>query len=130
MPRGIQLKRNTKGLRPLNTIPADEARAIRSKGGQVRAEQQKQERTVRDIIRKIMESYPQLSEEEAALVASMGLEADGLDNLTLGVLLQVKNMRDGHIGAFEMLMEQGGYIEPHEQKSFVPVTIINNIPRE
>jgi len=130
MPRGIQLKRNTKGLRPLNTIPTDEARAIRSKGGQARAEQQRQERTVRDTIRKIMEAHPQLSAEEAALVVSMGLDADGIDNLTLGVILQVKNMRDGHIGAFKMLMEQGGYIESQSIQTPIPVTIVDDIPRE
>ena len=62
-----------------------------------------------------MEAHPQLSEEEAAPIVSMGLEAEGIDDLTLGVILQVKNMRDGHIGAFEMLMEQGGYVEPRDQ---------------
>ena len=130
MPKGVQENRNTSGLRPLNTLSEEEARAIRSKGGQVRAEQQKQEKTLRNIIRKIMESRPELTDEESAMLHQMGIDAEGIDNLTLGVLQQVKNMRGGALGAFEMLMTQGGYIEQTDPKASSPVTIINDIPQE
>lgn len=130
MPKGVQENRNTSGLRPLNTLSEEEARAIRSKGGQVRAEQQKQEKKLRDIIREIMKVCPTLTDEEWAMVTRMGLEAEGIDNLTLGVLQQVKNMREGGLGAFEMLMTQGGYIEQTDSKAVSPVTIIDDIPRE
>lgn len=131
MPKDVQQpKRNTSGLRPLNTMSEEEARAIRSKGGQARAEQQRQERTLKSIIRKIMESKPTLSDEEQALLYKMGVDEEDIDNLTLGVLQQVQNMRSGAIGAFEMLMTQGGYAEQTENRASSPVTIINDIPKE
>lgn len=130
MPKGVQENRDTSGLRPLNTRPEEEARAIRSKGGQASAEQRKQEKTLRSIIRKIMEACPELTDEEQAMLIRMGIDSEIIDNLTLGVLQQVKNMREGGLGAFEMLMTQGGYIEQSDSRSSSPVNIINDIPRE
>jgi len=130
LPKGVQDNRNTSGLRPLNTLSEEEAHAIRSKGGQVRAEQQRQEKTLRNIIRKVMDARPELTDEETAMLYRMGISAEDVDNLTLGVLQQVKNMREGAIGAFEMLMTQGGYVEPNDPRAVSPVTIINDIPRE
>lgn len=42
---------NDKNLKNLNDRPADEARAIRSKGGKARAEKARERETMRDIIR-------------------------------------------------------------------------------
>lgn len=119
------------GLRPLNTLSEEEAQAIRSKGGQARAAQLKEEKTLRTIIRKILDARPELTDEENALLVRMGVtDKESIDNFTLGVIQQVKNMREGGLGAFEMLMTQGGYIEQVDARSVSPVTIINDIPKE
>lgn len=39
-------------------------------------------------------------------------------------------MREGGISAFEMLMEQGGYVERTDARASSPVTIVNDIPKE
>ena len=75
-----------------------------------------------------MDAQPELSAEEDALLIRMGISKEKIDNFTLGVLQQVKNMREGGLGAFEMLMEQGGYIDRTDTNAESPVTIINDIP--
>ena len=77
-----------------------------------------------------MDAQPELTAEEDALLIRMGISKEKIDNLTLGVLQQVRNMREGGISAFEMLMEQGGYVERTDARAGSPVTIVNDIPKE
>ena len=128
MPKKTQENRNMSGLRPLDTLSEEEAFAIRSKGGRASAAKREEERTLKSIIRKIMDAQPELSAEEDALLIRMCISKEKIDNFTLGVLQQVKNMREGGLGAFEMLMEQGGYIDRTDTNAESPVTIINDIP--
>jgi len=130
LPKKKQENRNTSGLRSLRDLPPEEAFAIRSKGGRANAAKREEEKTLKSIIRKIMDAQPELTAEEDALLIRMGISKEKIDNLTLGVLQQVRNMREGGISAFEMLMEQGGYVERTDARAGSPVTIVNDIPKE
>lgn len=54
MPKGIQQNRNTSGLRPLNTIPEDEARSIQAKGRKANAQKYRAQKEVQEIARAVL----------------------------------------------------------------------------
>lgn len=54
MPKGIQDNRDTSGLRPLNTIPEDEAKAIRSKGGKAAQQKRRAQLQAQEIARAVL----------------------------------------------------------------------------
>ena len=76
MPKKTQENRNMSGLRPLDTLSEEEAFAIRSKGGKASAAKREEERTLKSIIRKIMDAQPELSAEEDALLIRMGISKE------------------------------------------------------
>jgi hypothetical protein len=55
VPTGQQKQhRDTSGLRPLNTVPEEEARAIRSKGGKASQQKRRMQLQVQEIARAVL----------------------------------------------------------------------------
>lgn len=54
MSKGKQDNRNTSGLRPLNTIPAEEAAEIRSKGGKASQQKRRSQLQIQEIARAVL----------------------------------------------------------------------------
>lgn len=76
MPKKKQENRNTSGLRSLRDLSPEEAFAIRSKGGRANAAKREEEKTLKSIIRKIMDAQPELTAEEDALLIRMGISKE------------------------------------------------------
>ena len=108
---------NPQNLKPLTTLPEEEARAIRAKGGAASGKARKERRRLEDIV-KIMLNLKLKTEGEAVDVEQLRslpeLAKSNMTVLEAAILAQLKLSLEGNGQAFDRLMSIAGETKPQE----------------
>lgn len=108
---------NPQNLKPLTTLPEEEARAIRAKGGAASGKARKERRRLEDIV-KIMLNLKLKTDGEAVDVEQLRslpeLAKSNMTVLEAAILAQLKLSLEGNGQAFDRLMSIAGETKPQE----------------
>lgn len=108
---------NPQNLKPLTTLPEEEARAIRAKGGAASGKARKERRRLEEIV-KIMLNLKLKTEGEAVDVEQLRslpeLAKSNMTVLEAAILAQLKLSLEGNGQAFDRLMSIAGETKPQE----------------
>ena len=108
---------NPQNLKPLTTLPEEEARAIRAKGGAASGKARKERRRLEEIV-KIMLNLKLKTDGEAVDVEQLRslpeLAKSNMTVLEAAILAQLKLSLEGNGQAFDRLMSIAGETKPQE----------------
>ena len=109
--------KKVENLRPLNTIPEEEAKEIRRKGQRAQQEKKRERKRLEEIV-KIMLSLKLKTDGEAVDIEQLrSLPELAKSNMTVmeaSILAQIKLSLEGNGQAFDRLMSVAGETKPQE----------------
>lgn len=109
--------KKVENLRPLNTIPEEEAKEIRRKGQRAQQEKKRERKRLEEIV-KIMLNLKLKTDGEAVDIEQLrSLPELAKSNMTVmeaSILAQIKLSLEGNGQAFDRLMSVAGETKPQE----------------